>query len=125
MVVRGIRGAITVKEDKAIEILQATAEVLGEIIKQNELNLQDIASIIFTTTADIKSTFPAEAARSMGLDLVPLLCSQEIEVQGSIPLCIRLLFLVNTNKSQAEICHVFLRDAAKLRKDLRRINTVE
>jgi len=125
MVVRGIRGAITVKEDKSIEILQATAEVLEEIIKQNELDLEDIASIIFTTTADIKSAFPAEAARSMGLYLVPLLCSQEIEVQGSIPLCIRLLFHVNTNKSQEEIRHVFLRDASKLRKDLQRINAVE
>lgn len=125
MAVRGIRGAITVKEDKSIEILQATAEVLEEIIKQNELDLEDIASIIFTTTADIKSAFPAEAARSMGLYLVPLLCSQEIEVQGSIPLCIRLLFHVNTNKSQEEIRHVFLRDASKLRKDLQRINAVE
>ncbi|PKM76774.1 MAG: chorismate mutase [Firmicutes bacterium HGW-Firmicutes-15] len=125
MVVRGIRGAITVKEDKATEIFEATAEVLKEIIKQNELNLQDIASIIFTTTADIKSAFPAEAARSMGLHLVPLLCSQEIEVQGSIPLCIRILFHVNTNRRQEEICHVFLRDAARLREDLKKVNVVE
>ncbi|MDD3364765.1 MAG: chorismate mutase [Syntrophomonas sp.] len=125
MVVRGIRGAITVKEDNATEILQATAEVLEEIISQNELSFQDIASIIFTTTADIKSVFPAEAARSMGLNLVPLLCSQEIEVQGSIPLCIRILIHVNTNKNQEEICHVFMRDAARLREDLKKINTAE
>ncbi len=125
MVVRGIRGAITVKEDSAKEVLQASGEVLEEIIKQNELDLEDIASIIFTTTADIKSAFPAEAARSMGLHLVPLLCSQEIQVQGSIPLCIRLLVHVNTNKDQKEICHVFLRDAARLREDLKRLNAVE
>jgi chorismate mutase len=125
MVVRGIRGAITVKEDKAAEVLQASGEVLEEIIKQNRLNLEDIASIIFTTTSDIKSAFPAEAARSMGLHLVPLMCSQEIEVQGSIPLCIRLLLHVNTDKSQEEICHVYLRDASKLRQDLNKINTVD
>jgi chorismate mutase len=125
MVVRGIRGAITVKEDKAAEVLQASGEVLQEIIKQNELKLEDIASIIFTATADIKSAFPAEAARSMGLHLVPLMCSQEIEIQGSLPLCIRLLLHVNTDKSQAEICHVFLRDASKLRQDLKKINSAE
>jgi chorismate mutase len=125
MVVRGIRGAITVKEDKAAEVLQASGEVLQEIIKQNELKIEDIASIIFTATADIKSAFPAKAARSMGLHLVPLMCSQEIEVEGSIPLCIRLLVHVNTNKNQEEICHVFLREASKLRKDLNKINTVE
>jgi chorismate mutase len=121
MVVRGIRGAITVKEDNAAEVLQATGEVLEEIIKQNELNLEDIASIIFTTTADITSAFPAVAARSMGLQLVPLLCSREIEVQGSLPLCIRLLLHVNTDKSQEEIHHVFLRDASQLRQDLKKI----
>ena len=125
MVVRGIRGAITVTEDKAAEILQATSELLKEIINQNDLSPEDIASIIFTTTADLKSAFPAEAARAIDLHLVPLMCSQEIEVPGSIPLCIRLLLHVNTNKSQAEICHIYLRDAAKLRKDLKKTNLSE
>ncbi len=115
---RGIRGAITIPEDKAEEVLQATTEVLQEIICQNEIDIEDIASIIFTTTADIKSAFPAAAARVMGLHLVPLMCSQEIEVPGSMPLCIRLLVHVNTRKSQSEINHIYLRDAAKLRKDL-------
>jgi chorismate mutase len=119
MVVRGIRGAITVSQDNASEVLQASGEVLQEIIKQNEVNTDDIASIIFTTTADIKSVFPAEAARSMGLNLVPLLCSREIEVPGSLPLCIRLLMHINTYKSQAEIIHVFLREASNLRQDLK------
>lgn len=119
MVVRGIRGAITIPEDNATEVLQATKELLKEIIKQNELESEDLASIIFTVTQDIKSTFPAEAARSMGLNLVPLLCSLEIGVSGSIPLCIRVLVHINTNKRQEEIKHVFMRDASKLREDLR------
>ena len=122
MAVRGIRGAITITEDSAAEVLQATTELLEEIIKQNELKTQDLASIIFTVTQDIKSTFPAEAARSMGLNLVPLLCSLEIGVSGSIPLCIRVLVHINTSKSQEEIKHVFLRDASKLREDLQKVN---
>jgi len=122
MAVRGIRGAITIPEDNSIEVLQATRELLEEIIKQNGIESQDLASIIFTVTSDIKSTFPAEAARSMGLNLVPLLCSQEIGVKGSIPLCIRVLLHMNTNKNQEEINHVFLRDASKLREDLLRVN---
>ena len=122
MAVRGIRGAINIPEDSAAEVLQATTELLEEIIKQNELNSPDLASIIFTVTHDIKSIFPANAARSMGLNLVPLLCSLEIGVSGSLPLCIRVLVHVNTNKSQEEIKHVFLRDASKLREDLQKDN---
>ncbi len=122
MAVRGIRGAITIPEDSAAEVLQATTELLEEIIKQNELKSPDLASIIFTVTQDIKSIFPANAARSMGLNLVPLLCSLEIGVTGSLPLCIRVLVHVNTNKSQEEIKHVFLRDASKLREDLQKVN---
>jgi len=122
MAVRGIRGAINIPEDSAAEVLQATTELLEEIIKQNELKSPDLASIIFTVTHDIKSIFPANAARSMGLNLVPLLCSLEIGVSGSLPLCIRVLVHVNTNKSQEEIKHVFLRDASKLREDLQKVN---
>jgi len=121
MVVRGIRGAITVQEDNATEVLQATRELLKEIIEQNEVELQDIASIIFTVTQDINSIFPAEAARSMGLNLVPLLCSLEIGVSGSLPLCIRVLIHINTNKNQEEIKHVFMRNASKLREDLKKL----
>ena len=120
MAVRGIRGAITVNDDQPREILEATSELLGEIIAQNELDSEDIVSIIFTVTPDIKSTFPAQAARAMGLHLVPLLGSQEIGVKGAIARCIRVLLHVNTNKTQAEIYHCFMRDASKLREDLNR-----
>lgn len=118
MAVRGIRGAITVYEDRPEEILQSTRELLGEIIGQNKLDSANIASIIFTTTRDLRSTFPAEAARAMGLHLVPLLCSQEIDVPGSIARCIRVLVHVNTDLNQGDIQHVFLREAARLREDL-------
>ncbi|MFA7076813.1 MAG: chorismate mutase [Syntrophomonas sp.] len=118
MLVRGIRGAITVKEDDPSQVLLATRELLEEITKQNDLNSQDIASILFTVTPDIKSVFPAQAARSIGLEQVPLLCTQEIAVVDALPLCIRVLLHVNTDKSQEEINHVFLRDAVQLRKDL-------
>lgn len=118
MAVRGIRGAITVKEDTTSEVLQATTELLTEMIKRNELKYQDLASIIFSVTPDIQSAFPAGAARAMGMNLVPLFCSQEIGVKGSLPLCVRVLVHVNTNLSQEEIQHVFMRDACKLREDL-------
>lgn len=119
MVVRGIRGAITIKEDEKSQVLQATVELLENIIEHNELNSQDIASIIFTATSDIKSVFPAEAARSIGLNLVPLFCTNELEIDGAISHCIRVLLHVNTSKSQQEIKHVYLREASKLREDLR------
>jgi monofunctional chorismate mutase, gram positive type, clade 1 len=118
MAVRGIRGAITVKEDTASEVLQATTELLTEIIRRNELKYQDVASIIFSVTPDITSAFPAGAARALGMNLVPLFCSQEIGVKGSLPLCIRVLVHVNTNLNQEEIQHVYMRDAYILREDL-------
>lgn len=118
MAVRGIRGAITVTEDTPAEILAATKELLEEIIRQNQIDSQDIVSIIFTGTQDLISAFPAEAARAMGLHLVPLLCSQEIGVDGAMARCIRILLHLNTTLGQEEMKHVFLRDAAKLREDL-------
>lgn len=118
MWVRGIRGATTIKEDAPGEVLEATRELLERICQENEFNHEDIASILFTVTGDIRSAFPAEAARKMGWGLVPLLCFQEIEVAGSIPLCIRVLVTINTDKKQDEVQHVYLRDAVKLRTDL-------
>ncbi len=118
MVVRGIRGATTVVEDKADEVLIATRELLLAMQKENNFARQDIASILFTVTKDIRSVFPAEAARAMGWDLVPLLCFQEIEVPGALPLCIRVMLHVNTDKSQEEITHIYLKKAQALRQDL-------
>lgn len=118
MAVRGIRGAITVEKDDRTNILEATQELLTKIIVNNELLPDDIISIIFTVTPDLKSAFPAAAARAMGLTLVPLLCTQEIPVPGALPYCIRVLIHVNTDKLPDQIRHQFLRSAAQLRPDL-------
>lgn len=119
MMIRGIRGAITIKEDSPAEILTATTELLQEMQKANDFLPTDIASILFTVTTDIRAAFPAKAARELGWDLVPLLCFQEIEIKGALPYCIRVLIHINTNKSQEEIKHIYLRDAVKLRPDLK------
>ncbi len=118
MLVRGIRGATTITDDNPAEILAATRELLETLCRENSFKHEDIASILFTVTADVRSAFPAEAARSMGWGLVPLLCFQEIEVPGSIPHCIRVLILINTEKNQDEIQHIYLKEAMKLRTDL-------
>ncbi len=119
MIVRGIRGATCVDADKPELILAATRELLEEICRRNEITDYDnICSAVFTTTADLTSTFPAEAARAMGMGLVPLLCTREIPVPNSMPLCIRILFHVNTEKPQSEIQHVYLGEAQKLRPDM-------
>lgn len=120
MIVRGIRGAITVEEDDPEQILKATRELLEAICAQNEIaDYNDICSAIFTTTSDLTSTFPAEAARRFGMGQVPLLCANEIPVPGSMSRCIRILLHVNTEKSQQEIQHVYLGEAKRLRPDLK------
>lgn len=119
MAIRGIRGATTVDADVPEQILAATRELVGEILRANGIEqFDEIASIIFTTTPDLTSTFPAEAAREMGMNDVPLLCSSEIPVAGSTPLCIRVLLHLNTQKTQREVTHVYLRNAKKLRPDM-------
>jgi chorismate mutase len=126
MAVRGIRGATTVTVDEREEILAATRELLEEIVRVNALATEDVAAAIFTVTDDVKAAFPAAAARAMGWTAVPLLDAQEIPVPGSLSHCIRVLLLVNTERPQAAIHHVYLRSAASLREDLlagRRIPT--
>lgn len=118
MLVRGIRGATTVARDGTREVLEATRELLETLQEQNGFEITDIASILFTVTRDIRSVFPAEAARGIGWDRVPLLCFQEIEVPGALPRCIRVLVHVNTTREQEEIKHIYLREAKSLRKDL-------
>jgi chorismate mutase len=119
MPIRGIRGATTVTADDPDLILQATRELLEEILAENEgMQPDEVASAIFTVTDDIVSTFPAQAARQMGWDLVPMLCAREIPVPESLPRVIRVLVHWNTELPQSEIKHVYLRDAVKLRPDL-------
>ena len=116
---RGVRGAITVEEDQAGLILAATQELLEALLRANPgMQTGDIASIFFTVTSDMQTAFPALAARQMGWDSVPMICAREIPVPGSLPMCIRVLLHWNTTAAQAEIRHVYLREAVKLRPDL-------
>jgi chorismate mutase len=116
--VRGVRGAITITEDTPEEIIRATQEMLTTMMDKNGFAVEDVVSAIFTVTPDITSEFPARSARLMGWTHVPLMCSQEIPVPGALPRCIRVLLHVNTDKSQAEVKHAYLRGAAVLRKDI-------
>ena len=119
MPIRGIRGATTVTADQPELILQATRELLEAILAENaRMQPEDVGSAIFTVTDDLVSTFPAQAARQMGWDIVPMLCGREIPVPGSLPRVIRVLVHWNTDVPQKEIVHVYLRDAVKLRPDL-------
>ena len=119
MPVRGIRGATSAQADTRNDILEVTRELLGEILRVNRIaDFDEIVSILFTTTPDLTATFPAEAAREMGLNLVPLLCASEIGVPGRLPRCVRVLIHLNTEKPARDMVHVYLREAKSLRPDM-------
>jgi chorismate mutase len=125
MTCRGVRGATTVAHNDREEILQATRELVALMVRQNGINRQDVAAATFTTTIDLDAEFPALAARQLGWSDVPLLCGHEIHVPGSLEKCIRLLVLWNTEKSQGEIQHVYIRGAVRLRPDLCEVPPVD
>lgn len=116
-VVRAVRGATSVDEDTPEAILESTAELLTEVLERNDLETDDLISIIFTMTPDLTSEFPALAARQAGLTRVPLLCASEIPVPGSLGMCIRLMLHCSVPLDRP-IQHVYLREARKLRPDL-------
>lgn len=117
--VRGIRGAISVEHNEPEAILAAAGTLLEAMLTGNGLeDTRDLASIFFTATADLDAAFPAEAARRMGMDRVPLLCASEIPVPGAEPRILRVLMHVNTTRRQDEIVHVYLGRARELRRDL-------
>ena len=118
MPLRGIRGAITVEENTADAILSATRTLLEQIATANALHVDDIASVIFTATADLDAAYPAVVAREMGWVHTPLICMQEMKVQGSLPRCIRVLIHWNTECAPGDVKHIYLREAQKLRPDL-------
>jgi chorismate mutase len=120
MMVRGVRGAITVERDDPDELLDATERLLREIVAENAIVPGDIASALFTLTPDLVSQFPAAAARRIGWTKVPLLNFTEIGVPGGLPRVIRVLLHVNTDKGQDDIVHVYLDGARALRPDLER-----
>jgi len=120
MFVRGVRGATTVLKNTKDEIVKHTAELLERMINENNIDSENIASIIFTTTSDVYNEFPAVAAREiLSLNSVPLLNMQEIDNPNGLKKCIRILIHWNTERKQDEIKHVYLNEATALRTDLK------
>jgi chorismate mutase len=119
MPLRGIRGATTVESNTREAILAASRELLEEMVRLNDVRREDVASAWFTTTLDLNAEFPAVAARNgLGWENVALMCGHEMNVPGSLSMCLRILLHVNTDRGQDDICHVYLRGAAVLRPDL-------
>lgn len=116
--VRAIRGATTVKANEKQEILDATGELLREMVAQNGIVKEDIISILFSMTTDLNAVFPAVAAREMGWDRIAMMSSHEIDVPGSLKGCIRVLMHVNTDKRNDELRYIYLKEARVLRPDL-------
>ena len=122
---RGVRGATTVESNAREEILKETQKLLALIIRFNDIRPEDVASAIFTLTTDLNAEFPALAARQLGWKDVPLLCSYEVDVPGSLRKCVRILIMWNTAKPQSEIRHVYIKDAQRLRPDLSKLPPVD
>jgi chorismate mutase len=119
--VRAIRGAITVEENNKDLILANTKLLLQKIVEENQICEDDIISIIFSVTRDLNAAFPAAAAREMGWTSIALMCTNEIEVPDSLEKCIRVLIHINTDKSNNDIKHVYLKEARSLRPDLQKM----
>ena len=115
---RGVRGATTVEENTEAAILDATVELLRSMIERNGIKEDDVASVLLTATPDITAAYPAKAARMIGWTRTALMGFVEADVDGGLPLCVRVLIHWNTDKSVEDIRHVFLHDAAQLRPDL-------
>jgi chorismate mutase len=122
MPVRGIRGATTAADNQAGAIVEATEELLQELVGQNDLDREEVAFAYFTTTPDLDAEFPALAARRLGWVDVPLLCGHDMVVRQPNPRgvsrCIRVLLLYNTERRQREMRHVYLRGARAIKQDL-------
>jgi chorismate mutase len=116
--VRAVRGATTVDVDSPEQIHQRVGALVNEMLARNDVDKDDLISLVFTATDDVTSMFPAAAARAIGLGDVPLLCARELAVEGGTPRCIRVLMHLNTERSRSELRHVYLAGAEGLRDDL-------
>jgi chorismate mutase len=116
--VRAIRGATQLDADDRDHLLALVDELIHAILEQNDVDTDDLVSMILTATPDLHSEFPALAARRLGIGDVPLLCAQEIDVEGAMPRVIRVMMHVESDRPRSEIRHVYLRGAAALRRDL-------
>ncbi len=119
VLVRAVRGATTVERDDAADIAAATRELLTSMLEANEIAVDDVISVLFTTSPDLTAAFPAAAARGIGFQTVPLMCASEIDVPGAKRLCIRVMMHAYSARSRDEVRHVYLHDAQNLRDDLR------
>ena len=118
--VRALRGAITLDDDTRDQVIEKTAHLLQTMLERNGITKADLISIVFTATDDIKSEFPAAAARSIGISDIPLLCARELDVEGAIGRCVRVLMHLYTEKDPSALRHVYLEGAVPLRTDLPR-----
>jgi chorismate mutase len=116
--VRAVRGAVQLDQDERQHLLESTQELVREVLRVNDFGIEDLISVFFTVTPDLHSEFPALAARELGLGEVPLMCAQEIDVQGAMPRVVRLMAHVETDRTRAQVQHVYLRGATALRRDL-------
>jgi len=116
--IRALRGATTIDVDEPGHITERVAALLERILERNEVDKDDLVSILFTATDDIHSMFPAAAARTIVLGDVPLMCARELDVLGGTPLCIRVLVHLATAKPRSALHHVYLEGATGLRDDL-------
>lgn len=124
MAVRAVRGATQLDSDTREQMLERVAEMVRGVMEANDITVDDFISIIFTSTSDLTSEFPAYAARVLGFHDVPLVCARELEIEGSMPRVVRMMAHVETDLSRAEVTHVYLHGAANLRRDLTKVREV-
>jgi chorismate mutase len=122
--VRAVRGATQLDSDLREHMLERVAEMVVDVMEANGLTVDDFISVIFTATSDLVSEFPAYAARRLGFGEVPLICTRELEIEGSMPRVVRMLAHVETELPRADVTHVYLHGAANLRRDLTRVREV-
>lgn len=116
--IRALRGATTIETDDRAHLFERVIALLDALFERNGIDHEDVVSVMFTATSDIHSAFPAEAARKFGLGDVPLICAQELDIEGATPLCVRVLIHLSTDRARHELRHVYLEGAAGLRDDL-------
>lgn len=113
----GVRGAITVNENTAAAIREATIELLTALVEANQMQVEDIGGVFFTTTLDLNAEYPGVTAREIGWTDVAIMCGHEMAVPHGLPLCLRVMLMWNTNLAPHDIHHVYLRNAQRLRPD--------
>lgn len=118
--VAALRGATTVEQDTRAQVHARSQELVAELLRRNDLEPEDVISLVFTATEDITSEFPASAVRAAGIHDVPMLCARELAIVGdsAVPRCIRVLAHVHTTRARPELIHPYLHDARRLRRDL-------